>query len=115
MPTDGDLLADIAVSYVFSPPRKGRQTVNVSAAKGAEARSVEAGGTKIIADAEVSFDPRPNIVKAGNYTVFTGSRSDAFFFHYDGIKNLYSPLGDRNFPSLQVGVKAPWTAVDSNP
>ena len=112
--TDGDLLADIAVSYVFSPPQNGKQTVNVFLAKGAEARSVEAVGTKIIADGEVSFGPKPNIMKAGNYTVFTGSRSDAFFFDFDGIKNLYSPLGDRNFTSLQVGVKAPWTAVDSN-
>ena len=104
--TDGDLLADIAVSYVFSAPKNGKQTVNVFVAKGAEARSVEAVGTKIIADGEVSFGPKPNIMKAGNYTVFTGSRSDAFFFDYDGIKNLYSPLGDRNFTSLQVGVKA---------
>ncbi|MEA2854702.1 MAG: hypothetical protein QOE02_4723, partial [Rhodospirillaceae bacterium] len=48
--TDGDLLADIAVSYVFSPPQNGKQTVNVFLAKGAEARSVEAVGTKIIAD-----------------------------------------------------------------
>ncbi|HTG19124.1 MAG TPA: DUF4331 family protein, partial [Reyranella sp.] len=112
--TDGDLLADIAVSYVFAPPQNGKQTVNVFLAKGAEARSVEAVGTKIIADGEVSFGPKPNIMKAGNYTVFAGSRSDAFFFDYDGIKNLYSPLGDRNFTSLQVGVKAPWTGVDSN-
>ncbi len=112
--TDGDLLADIAVSYVFSPPRNGKQTVNVFVAKGAEARSVEAVGTKVIADGEVSFGPTPNIMKAGNYTVFTGSRSDAFFFDFDGIKNLYSPLGDRNFTSLQIGVKAPWTGVDSN-
>ena len=112
--TDGDLLADIAVSYVFSPAQSGKQTVNVFVAKGAEARSVEAVGTKIVSDGEVSFGPKPNIMKAGNYTVFTGSRSDAFFFDYDGIKNLYSPLGERNFTSLQIGVKAPWTGVDSN-
>src|SRR5258708_22469547 len=111
--TDGDLLADIAVSYVFSPPRNGKQIVNVFVAKGAEARSVEAVGTKIIADGEVSFGPKPNIMKAGNYTDFTGSRSYAFFFDYAGIKNLYSPLGDRNFTPLQVGGKAPSTCVDS--
>src|SRR5258707_1521769 len=102
---DGDYLTDIAISYVFSTPQNGKQTVNVFVAKGAEARSVEAGGTKIIADAEVSFDPRPNIVKAGNYTVFTRSRSDALFLDYNVIKNLYGPLGGRNFTSLPVGVK----------
>src|SRR5262249_5508647 len=53
--TDGDYLTDIAFSYVFSKPQNGRQTVNVFLATGAESRSAEAAGTKIIADAEVSF------------------------------------------------------------
>ena len=56
---DGDYLNDIAFSYVFSPPQNGKQTVSVFVAKGAESRSVEATGKKIIADAEVSFGPRP--------------------------------------------------------
>src|SRR3984885_9669182 len=67
---NGDLLNDIAISCVFSVPQNGKQTVNVFVAKGAEARSVEAVGTKIIADAEVSFGATPNIVKAGAYTFF---------------------------------------------
>ena len=57
--SDGDCRTDIAISYVFSPPQNGKQTVNVFVAKGAESRSVEAVGTKIIADAEVSFGPNP--------------------------------------------------------
>ena len=76
---DGDLLTDIALSYVFSKPQNGRQTFSVFLAKGAESRSVEAVGKKIVADAEASFDAKPNIVKAGDYTFFAGSRSDAFF------------------------------------
>src|ERR1700722_8303150 len=67
---DGDLLNDIAFSFVFSVPQNGKQTVNVFVAKGAEARSVEAVGTKIIADGEVSFGPKPNIIKSGTYTFF---------------------------------------------
>jgi Domain of unknown function (DUF4331) len=67
---DGDCLTDIAISYVFSPPQNGKQTANVFIAKGAESRSVEAVGTKIIADAEVSFGVKPNIVKSGTYTFF---------------------------------------------
>src|SRR5215467_9428906 len=66
---DGDYLTDIAFSYVFM-------------AQGAEARSVEAVGTKIIAEGEVSFGPGPNILRAGNITFFAGSRSDAFFFDF---------------------------------
>src|SRR5271157_2371360 len=94
---DGDYLNDLAFSYVFSKPQNGRQTVNVFLAKGQESRSVEAVGTKIIADGEVSFGSTPNIIKAGPYTFFAGSRSDAFFFDFDGVKNLFDTSGKRNF------------------
>src|SRR6185437_7457515 len=77
---DGDCLTDIAISWVYSKPQNGRQTVNVFVAKGAESRSPEAVGKKIVADAEASFGAKPNIVKSGAYTFFAGSRSDAFFF-----------------------------------
>lgn len=111
---DGDCLTDIAFSYVFSKPQDGKQTVSVFMAKGAESRSPEAVGTKIISDAEVSFGPKPNIVKAGNITFFAGSRSDAFFFDFDGIKNLFDTRGGRNFTAPHLGGKSPWTGVDSN-
>ena len=112
--TDGDYLTDIAFSYVFSKPQNGRQTVNVFLATGAQSRSAEAVGTKIIADAEVSFGAKPNILKSGPYTFFAGSRSDAFFFDFDGIKNLFDTRGKRNFTEPHLGGKSPWTGVDSN-
>jgi hypothetical protein len=112
--TDDDYLTDIAFSYVFSKPQNGRQTVNVFLAKGAESRSPEAVGTKIISDGEVSFGPKPNIMKSGPYTFFAGSRSDAFFFDFDGIKNLFDIRGKRNFTEPHLGSKSPWTGVDSN-
>jgi hypothetical protein len=111
---DGDLLTDIAVSYTFTPLRGGKQTVSVFLARGAEARSAEAVGTQIIADAEVSFGAEPNIVKAADYTFFAGNRSDAFFFDYDGIKNLFDTKGGRNFTSPHLGGESPWTGQDSN-
>src|SRR3977135_2465805 len=111
---DGDCLTDIAFSYVFSKPQNGKQTVSVFVAKGAESRTPEAVGTKIIADAEVSFGPKPNIVKAGSTTFSAGSRSDAFFFDYEGIKNLFDTRGGRNFTAPHLGGKSPWTGVDSN-
>jgi hypothetical protein len=111
---DDDLLTDVAFSFVFSKPRDGRQTFSVFLAKGEESRSVEAVGRKIVADAEVSFGPTPNIVKAGDYTLFAGSRSDAFFFDFDGIKNLFDTRGKRNFTEPHLGGKSPWTGVDSN-
>lgn len=111
---DGDALTDIAISYVFAPLKNGRQTVDVFLAKGAESRSPEAVGSRIISGAEVSFGVTPNIVKAGPYTFFAGNRSDAFFFDYDGIKNLFDTSGGRNFTAPHLGGKSPWTGVDSN-
>ena len=109
---DGDFLTDVALSYVFSTPQNGKQTFNVFLAKGAESRSAEAIGKKIVADAEVSFGLKPNVVKAGDYTFFAGSRSDAFFFDFDGIKNLFDIRGKRNFTEPHLSGKSPWTGVD---
>jgi hypothetical protein len=100
---NGDYLTDIAFSYIFSKPQNGRQTVDVFMATGAESRSVEAVGKKIIADAEVSFGAKPNIIRSGPYTFFAGSRSDAFFFDFDGIKNLFDISGKRNFTEPHLG------------
>ena len=111
---DGDLLTDIAISYVFSKPEGDKQTVSVFVAKGAEARSAEVVGTKVIADAEVSFGPKPNIVRSGATTFCAGARSDAFFFDFDGIKALFDTSGGRNFTAPHLGGKSPWTGVDSN-
>jgi hypothetical protein len=112
--TDGDCFTDIAFSYVFSPPQGGRQTADVFHATGADARSPEAVGKKIIAAAEVSFGPTPNVITAGPYTFFAGARSDAFFFDFDGIKNLFDTSGGRNFTAPHLGGKSPWTGIDSN-
>jgi Domain of unknown function (DUF4331) len=111
---DGDLLTDISFSFVFSQPQNGKQSFDVSLAKGEESRSAEAVGKKIVAGAEVSFSAVPNIVKAGDFKFFAGSRSDAFFFDFDGIKNLFDIRGKRNFTEPHVSGKSPWTGVDSN-
>src|SRR6202167_211544 len=57
---DGDCLTDIAISYVFSQPHNGKQTVNVFVAKGAESRSVAAVTTKILARGEESLTSQPH-------------------------------------------------------
>lgn len=111
---DGDCLADLAISYVFAPPSKGRQTFSVFLAKGEEARSPEAVGRQVVADAEVSFGTTAKRIPAGPYTFFAGSRSDAFFFDFDGIKNLFDTSGGRNFTAPHLGGDSPWTGVDSN-
>ena len=111
---DGDFLNDIALSYVFATPRDGKQSVDVFMATGEEARSVEAVGKKIFSDVEVSFGAKPIIATSGDITFFAGARSDAFFFDYDGIKNLFDTSGGRNFTAPHLGGESPWTGQDSN-
>lgn len=111
---DGDYLNDIAISYVFSPPVDGRQSFDAYVATGAQARSADAAGTKLVEGAEVSFGTTADVVSADGWTFFAGSRSDAFFFDYDGIKNLFDTSGGRNFTAPHLGGRSPWTGVDSN-
>ena len=112
--TDGDLRTDIAFSFVYSPPQHGRQTVDVYLACDEYAETAEAVGSRIFDDAEVSFGRTPHIVSSGSYTFFAGARSDAFFFDFDGIKNLFDTTGGRNFTAPHLGGQSPWTGVDSN-
>jgi hypothetical protein len=113
---DGDLINDIAFSYVFSTPREGgSQTVDVYLATGEEATSPEAVGTKIFSDVEVSFgQQKPNIVTSDDITFFAGARSDAFFFDLEGVNALFDTSGGRNFTAPHLGGESPWTGVDSN-
>jgi hypothetical protein len=111
---DGDLLNDIAFSFVFSEPEDGRQTVDVHLARDDEAQSPEAVGTRIFEGVEVSFGKTPNVVASDGITFFAGARSDAFFFDFDGIKNLFDTSGGRNFTAPHLGAESPWTGVDSN-
>lgn len=53
--------------------------------------------------ADVSFGPAANVVTAGDCTFFAGSRGDAFFFDYDGVKNLFDVRGGRNFTAPSPG------------
>lgn len=111
---DGDLRDDIAFSFVFSEPRDGTQTVDVYLATGTDASSPEAVGELIFDAVEVSFGATPTIAVSDSFTFFAGARSDAFFFDFDGITNLFDTTGGRNFTAPHLGGDSPWTGVDSN-
>ncbi|MEU0402751.1 DUF4331 family protein [Streptomyces sp. NPDC006197] len=83
--TDGDHQADVAFSFVFSPPADGRQTVTVHRATGDQARSHEAAGQQIFTDVPVAFGSEPTTAESGPYKFFAGFRSDPFFADLDGI------------------------------
>lgn len=111
---DGDLRNDIAFTFVFSEPLDGQQTYSLYLASGDDAESAEAVGELMATSAEVSFGATPAITTSGEFTFFAGARSDAFFFDFDGIKNLFDITGGRNFTAPHLGGESPWTGVDSN-
>ena len=102
---DGDLRTDIALSFVYSELIDGRQTVSVYLAYDDDAEATEAVGSRIFEDIEVSFGSTPNVARSGSF---------AFFFDFDGIKNLFDITGGRNFTAPHLGGESPWTGVDSN-
>ena len=102
---DGDLRNDIAFSFVFSEPFDGRQTVDVFLAHDSEAESPEAVGEKIFDAVETSTGTTPVIAQSGSFTFFAGPRSDAFFFDFDGIKNLFDITGGRNFTAPHPDIR----------
>src|SRR5947207_11560692 len=63
--TDGDYLADLAISYLFAPARNGSQTFSVRIANGGDARPAEAGGTAAVNDGAVCFGTTPELGPAG--------------------------------------------------
>jgi Domain of unknown function (DUF4331) len=111
--TDGDYLADIAISYLFAPPNNGSQTFSALIARGEEARSEEAVGTKVVDNAPVSFGDTPEFVTAGDYKFFAGSRSDAFFFDFPGLNNIFDLSNGNNFTTPRLFAQSPWTGADS--
>lgn len=99
--TDGDAVADIAFSFVFSEPEGGNQTVTVYHATGKQAPDHEAGGSVIIENAPVCFGSIAQVVEAGDIRFFVGLRSDPFFADLDGIQNHFKwtgvdSMGDKN-------------------
>ncbi|WP_330458684.1 DUF4331 domain-containing protein [Streptomyces sp. NBC_00820] len=107
--TDGDDVADLAYSFVFSAPADGRQTVTVHRATGAEAKDRAAGGEVVVSGAEVAFGAEPNIVTAGDLRFSAGLRSDPFFADLDGIVDNFQWTGkdfgiDKNVFGIVVEV-----------
>ncbi|WP_406861344.1 DUF4331 family protein [Streptomyces sp. HUAS MG47] len=92
--TDGDDIADLAYSFVFSAHENGRQTVTVHRATGDQAREHEAGGQAVVSDATVAFGAEPNIVNSGDLRFSAGLRSDPFFADLDGIVNDFKWTGN---------------------
>ncbi|QUH02544.1 DUF4331 family protein [Saccharopolyspora erythraea] len=116
--TDGDSQADVAFSFVFSPPVDGGQTVSVHRSLGRRAQSHEPGVERLVADAPVSFGSDPAIVTAGGLTFSAGIRSDPFFADLDGIVHDFQWTGRDSMADQNVfGIvlEMPNAELGSNP
>ncbi|MFE2911752.1 DUF4331 family protein [Kitasatospora indigofera] len=92
--TDGDDVADLAYSFVFSEPADGRQTVTVRRAAGGGARDHAPGGQDVLTDVAVAFGAEPNVLESGGTRFSAGLRSDPFFADLDGIVDDFRWTGN---------------------
>jgi uncharacterized protein DUF4331 len=76
---DGDLHADVAFTFIFSPPAEGPQVMTAYYATGRLARQREPVGEVLVAAAPVGFDASAQPVQAGQVRLFAGLRSAPFF------------------------------------
>jgi hypothetical protein len=115
--TDGDDVADVAYSFVFSDAGDDRQTATVYRAEGEAARGLGAEG-EVITGAPVASGDRPQVVSAGDYRFSAGLRSDPFFADLDGIVKGFHWTGvdwgaDKNV--LGIVLEVPDSDLGSQP
>ena len=111
---DGDLLNDIAFSYVFSEPEDGSQTVDVYMATGEEARSAEAVGEKIFSGVEVSFGAATQHRHGGRHHLLRGRTQRRVLLRLRRRQEPLRHLGQAQLHRTQFRWPSPWTGVDSN-
>jgi hypothetical protein len=100
--TDGDVVADIAYRFRFSPSEDGAQSATVRRVEGVDAAGMGDGGEAIIEGAPVSIGPEAHVTQAGDYRFFAGWRSDPFFFDAAGALNDFQFTGDDFFGDSDV-------------
>jgi Domain of unknown function (DUF4331) len=100
--TDGDLHADVAFTFTFSPFQDGAQTGTAWHATGAAARQPEPAGDQLTSALPVSFDGTVRPVQAGQITLAAGLRSDPFFADVEGALHGFTWTGHDDFAANNV-------------
>jgi hypothetical protein len=86
----------------FSSLQSGAQTATLRRAEGAQATAADDKGQMILERAPVSTGLEVRITEAGDYRLFTGLRSDPFFFDRRGAINDLQFTGDDFFADKNV-------------
>src|SRR5882757_413825 len=100
--TDGDNLADVAFTFVFSEYQDGRQTGTAWNATGPEARQPGPAGRVLAADIPVSFDGMAQPVQVNGIRLAAGLRSDPFFADVEGALHGFAWTGHDDFAGNNV-------------
>jgi Domain of unknown function (DUF4331) len=100
--TDGDFVANIAYRVRFASHEGGAQTATLRRVEGAQAAGTGDDGQVIVEELQVSTGPEARVAEAGDYRIFAGWRSDAFFFDTLGALNNLQFTGDDYFAPLDV-------------
>src|SRR6266581_2948552 len=100
--TDGDNLADVAFTFVFSEYQDGRQTGTAWYAPGPEARQPGPVGQVLAADIPVSFDGMAQPVQVNGIRLAAGLRSDPFFADVEGALHGFAWTGHDDFAGNNV-------------
>jgi hypothetical protein len=100
--TNGDMVADIAYRIRFSYNENGAMTATVRRAEGSEAAEKGEEGKVIFLGSPVSMDREAMVTESGEYRLFTGWRSDPFFFDIGGVLNKMQFTGEDWFADKDV-------------
>ena len=100
--TNGDMIADIAYRIRFVRGGNGAMTATVRRAEGPEAAGRGEEGRVIFQGSPVSMGPEAQITGSGAYRLFTGWRSDPFFFDVNGVLNKMQFTGSDWFADKDI-------------
>ena len=100
--TNGDMVADIAYRVRFFRSGDGAMTATVRRAEGPEAAGRGEEGKVIFEGSPVSMGREAQVTESGAYRLFTGWRSDPFFFDVDGVLNKMQFTGKDWFADKDV-------------
>jgi hypothetical protein len=100
--TNGDMVADIAYRVRFIKNGNGAMSATVRRAEGSEAAGRGEEGKVIFQGAPVSMGREAKVVESGAYRLFTGWRSDPFFFDLTGFQNKMQFTGTDFFADKDV-------------
>jgi hypothetical protein len=116
--TDGDIHADVAFAFTFSPFDDDTQTGTAYYATGPDADRPEPAGEVLTSSVPVGFDALARPVQGGPVRLFAGVRSDPFFADAEGALHGFQWTGVDTFAGkniLSIALEVPDDMLGAGP